>query len=175
MAGDLASDWETFGGTAIQHTHLGTARNIAIAGNARIAMTYDQKVRTYANGLSEFRTRGEDVINLLKEEGRRIKREVLRERGSATTFAPRNADVKRKPMDKWKGQDKGHKGKGHKGKGKNKFRGKQNWKQNSDRNHNNEWGNRPSNEWNNNKPSSRNADGGPTSAPTENQENQATD
>ena len=175
LAGDLASAWETFGGISMQLTHLGTGLNLAIAENATIAMTYDAKVRTYANELSKFRTSEKAIINILKDGGRRIKREGLRERGSAPTFAPRNADVKRKSMDKWKGKDKGHKGKGPKGKGENKSRGKQNWPQNSDWNHNNDWANRPSNDWNNNKPSSSNDDGGQTSAPTENQENQAND
>ena len=124
LAGDLASAWETFGGVAMQLTHLGTSPNLAIAENATIAITYDAKVRTYANELSKFRTREKETTNLLKEEGRRVKRIVLRECGSTATFSPRNADVKRKIKDKWKGQDKGHKGKGRKGKGRNKFRGK---------------------------------------------------
>ena len=159
----------------MQLTHLGTGPNLAITENATIAMTYDAKVRTYADELSKFRTREKDITNLLKEEGRRIKREVLRDCGPAATFPPRNADVKRKPRDKWKGHDKGHKGNGHKGKGKNKFRGKQNWQQNSDWDQNNDWDTRPSNDRNNSKPPNSNADGGQNSAPTENQENQATD
>ena len=173
LAGDLASAWGTLGGVAMQLTHLGAVLNLAIAENATIAMAYDSKVRTYADELSKFRTREKDIINPLKE-GRRIKREVLRECGPATTFAPRNAEVKRKSRDKWKGQDKGHKGEGHKGKEKNRFRGIQNWQQNSDWDHNNDWINRPTDDRNNNKPSSSNADGAQTSAPTENQESQTT-
>ena len=69
LAGDLASDWGTFGGVAAQLTHLGTVLNLAITENATIATTYDAKVRTYANELSKFRTREKETINLLKEEG----------------------------------------------------------------------------------------------------------
>ena len=57
LAGDLASAWKTFGGIAMQLTHMGTVLNLAIAENATIAMAYDAKVRTYANELSEFRSR----------------------------------------------------------------------------------------------------------------------
>ena len=62
MAGDIASAWETFGWIAMQLTHLIAALNLEITENATIAMTCDQKIRTYANELSIFRTRGEDIM-----------------------------------------------------------------------------------------------------------------
>ena len=110
----------------MQLTRLGTPLNMAITENATIAMTYDMKVRTYANELSKFRTRVRDITNFLKEADRRIKRDVLRECGATATFAPRNADVKRKNKDKqndWKCNGKGRKCKGRKVQGENKFRG----------------------------------------------------
>ena len=57
MAGDLSSALGTSCGIAMQLTHLGTSLNLAIAKNATIAMTYGQKVRTYANELSKLRAR----------------------------------------------------------------------------------------------------------------------
>ena len=126
LSGDLDAAWGTFGGISMQLTHLGTGLNSEITENATIAMTYDAEIRTYSDELSKFRTREKEITNLLKEEGRSVKREGIRERGAATTFAPRNADLKRKKdkQNAWKGQDKGRKGKGRTGKGKNKFRGK---------------------------------------------------
>ena len=173
LAGGLASAWEIFGEIAMRPTHLGTVLNFPITENAPIAMTYDAKVRACANELSKLRTREKEITNLLKEEDRRIKREVRRECGPTKTFEPRNADLKRKNKDKWEGHDKGHQGKGHKGKGKHKFRGGNNWRQNSDWSQNNDWGNRPSHDWND-KPPNSNADGGQTSSPAANQENQTT-
>ena len=118
LAGDLASAWNTFGGIAMQLTHLGTVLNLAITENATIAMTYDNKIRTYANELSKFRSREEDIINLLKEEDQRIKRETIKECGSTNTFAPGGGPPKR---DLRKRQDKG--GKGNKGGGKGNGKG----------------------------------------------------
>ena len=66
-------------------------------------MAYDQKIRTYASELSKSRTPEADIVNL-QEEGWRIKREVIREFGSKTTFADRNAALKRKKgQNDWKG------------------------------------------------------------------------
>lgn len=59
-------------------------------------MTYDKKVRTYANELTKSHTRGNDITILLKEEDRRIVIDVLRECGSTTTFAQRTTEFKRK-------------------------------------------------------------------------------
>ena len=96
MAGDLASDWETFGGISTERAQLGTALNPAVSENAKISTTYDQKVRTYAYELPTFQTREKGFINLRTVEGRRIKRECVRECGSTTTLAPRNAGLGRK-------------------------------------------------------------------------------
>ena len=125
MDGDLASAWETFGGVAMQPTHLGAVLNLPIPENATIEMTYGQKIRTYADELSKFRTRKKDIIYLLKEEDRRIKSEVIRECGPTATFAHRNSDVKRKKdkQNDWKCNGKGRKCKGRKVQGENKFRG----------------------------------------------------
>ena len=77
LDGDLASDWETFGGISMQHTHMCPALNLAITENATIAMAYDQEIRTSANELYKFRTRVcvcvcvWGGICLLKEEGQR--------------------------------------------------------------------------------------------------------
>ena len=105
LSRDLASAWKTIGGIAMQLTHLGTVLNLGITENATIAMTYDAKIRAYANELSKFRTREKEIINLLKAEGRRIKREVIREFGATTTFGPRNANLKRNKDKRngWKG------------------------------------------------------------------------
>ena len=92
-------------------THMGTVLNLGITENATIAMTYDAKVRTYANELPKFITREKETTNLLKEEDQRIKREVLRECGSTTTSVPRNADVRRKSRTNGKGRAKATKAK----------------------------------------------------------------
>ena len=109
LSGDLVSAWKTFGGIALQFTHLGTVLNMAVTENATIAQLYDAKVRTYANELSKFRERDTDIIKLLQEEDQRIKREVLRECGITQTFA----------LPTWK-ENKGGKRKKEKGKGKGK-------------------------------------------------------
>lgn len=113
LAGDLAQAWQTFGGLSAQLTHLGTVMNLAIAENATIAQTYDRMIRQHANELSKFRGREKDIIKLLYAEDQRIKRDTIRERGGATTFAPRTKGPKGKGKDK----DKDPKGKG-KGNGK---------------------------------------------------------
>ena len=84
--------FETIGGIDMQLTRLGAVLNLDIAENATIATTYDRKIRTYANELSKFREREEDIVSLLNEGDRPITREVIRECGPETTFAPRNAD-----------------------------------------------------------------------------------
>ena len=96
MEGDQASAWETSGCVDMQLTHIGAVLNLYITENDTMAMTYDQKIRTYASELSKFPAREEDIVNLPMEASRRIKREVLRECGSTTAFAPRNADLGRK-------------------------------------------------------------------------------
>ena len=117
-------------------------------------MAYDAKIRTYANEMPRYRTRGKEITSLIKEEGRLIKGQVLLERGASKTFARRNADFKRN-KDKRngrKGQDKGRKGKGRKGDGENKFRGTVNGDRIPTGGQNNDWGSRPTNDWGDNKP-----------------------
>ena len=120
MAGDLCGAWDTFGGLAAQLTHLGTVMNLAITENATIAQTYDKKVRTYAHELSKFRQREKDIIDLLKNEDQRIKRDTLRDCGTTQTFVKKDQNQKggkdkpprkdRKRGDKGKKGDKGGKG-----------------------------------------------------------------
>ena len=155
LAGDLTSAWKTFGGLSAQLTHLGAVLNIATLENATIAMAHDSKIWTYANELSKFRERDNDIITLLTSEYQRIKRENLRDCGCAQTFA-------RAPTTERKGQankqeqkgTKRDKGKQVKGKGNGaKSRKNDKWKPQNN-NWNNSWtyGKRndwpqPSNEW----------------------------
>ena len=147
LAGDLASAWKTFGGIAMQLTHLGTVLNLAVTENATIAMIYDNKIRTYANELSKFRSREKDIINLLKEEDQRIKRETIKECGPTNTFVQKGGPSRRDPR---KRQDKGGKGNKGGGKGNGKSNGrpprKRGWF-NSDW-HGDNWNQRPSNDGN---------------------------
>ena len=133
----------------MQLTHQGTVLNLAIAENATIAMTYDAKIRTYAHELSKFRSRGKEIINLLKEDDQRIKRETVRECGTTSTFVPRDGHLRKDPRGNRR-QDKG--GKGNKGGGKGNGKGNRRqrrggWQPTSDRNNDN-WNRRPSNDGN---------------------------
>ena len=60
--------------------------DLSITENATKAQIYDSKIRTYANELSKFRQRGEDIIDLLMSEDQRIKRDTLRDCGDAQSF-----------------------------------------------------------------------------------------
>ena len=137
LAGDLTSAWKTFGGLAAQLTHLGTVLNIATLENATIAMTYDTKVRFYANELSKTREKDKEIVALLMGEDQRLKREALRDCGFTQTFAHVPGNENKRSNDKGKNRDKRQtKGKRQKGKGKRSKSRK------------NE-GKRPSNDWSN--------------------------
>ena len=96
LPGAISSAWGTCGGLADQTAHLGAVINIAVLENATIAMTYDTKIRTYASELSKFREREKEIISLLSDDGRSIKREPLRGCGITQTFA-RNPTKEMKP------------------------------------------------------------------------------
>ena len=76
MDGDMASTWGPFGGISTQLTQLGPALNLAIIGKVTIAMTYGEKVRARALGLSKFRTRENETIGLLKEDAQAHKTRI---------------------------------------------------------------------------------------------------
>ena len=145
LAGDLASAWKTFGGIAMQLTHLGTVLNLAVTENATIAMIYDNKIRTYANEVPKSRSREKEIINLLKEEGQRIKRETVKECGPKVTFGQKGGPPRRDTRGRKDKVGKGNKG-GGKGNGKANGRpprrkGWHNPEWNSDN-----WNQRPSND-----------------------------
>ena len=120
LAGDLASARQTFGGISAQFTRLGAVLNIATIENATIATTYDTKIRTYAGELSEFRGRESEIIALLTNEDRRIKRGTPRGCGFARSFTRVPNRDRRRTYDKEdQKQTKRDKGK-RKGKGKGK-------------------------------------------------------
>ena len=122
LSGDLVSAWKTFGGIALQFTHLGNALQKAMAENATIAQLYDARVRTYADELSKFREREADIVNLLQGEGQRSKRDVLRECGIAQTFAVSTWKPNKGPCRRQKDKGKGKGGKNKKPRGKGKYR-----------------------------------------------------
>ena len=146
LVGDLTSAWKTFGGIAAQLTHMGTVLSIATLENATIAITYDTKVRHRTHELSQLRERDSEIIALLTNEGRRLKRESLRDFGFAQTFAhiptqERKGNPGEKPARKGNNR-KGNPNKHTKGKGNKNRKGR---KQNG---WNNQW---PSNDWRNGK------------------------
>ena len=86
IAGDLCSAWDTFGGLAAQSTHFGTVLNLAVAENASLAQTYDNKLRAYADELSKFLQKEREITKLLSEEDQRPEREVLRDCNAKEPF-----------------------------------------------------------------------------------------
>ena len=148
LAGDLASAWKTFGGLAAQLSHLGTVLNIATLENATIAMTYDMKVRHYANELSKMREKDSEIIALLLNEDQRLKREALRDCGFTQTFAHiPGKDTKRSQEKGVTKNTKRSKGKQQRGKGKgSKSRKNDGWKtRNNDWSHS--WTQGKRNDW----------------------------
>ena len=117
LSGDFASASKTFGGIGLQFAHLGDVLRMSIAENAPISQLYGASSRAYADELSKFREREADIIKLLQEADRRIKRDVLQECGAAQTFARPTW----KPNKGHKGKEK-RKGKGQKGRGEQKGR-----------------------------------------------------
>ena len=86
MGGYLCGAWGTVGGLAGRRSHLATAANPAIAGNATVERVYDTEVRAYAKELSKFRQREKEIAELLTNAGIRIKRDAIRGCGGARAF-----------------------------------------------------------------------------------------
>ena len=123
---------------------------MAVTENATIAQIYDAKLRTYANELSKFRQKENDIIKLLSDENQRIKREVLRDCNATIPFVKKkqfhpnkngkcgktNSDkTNRGPKGNRKGQKQGSKG----------DRRKKPWKGGWDDWNRNDWG--KNNDW----------------------------
>ena len=89
LAGDIWSAWDTFGCLAAQVAHFGTVLNLDVDENATTTQTCDNILRDHAGELSKFRQKEHEITKLLIEEGRWIKREVLRDFNAATEFAPK--------------------------------------------------------------------------------------
>ena len=89
LAGDLRSEWDTFGGLAAQLARFGTSMNLTVDGADTIEQTYDTRLRACADELSKFRQKKRGITKLLSEGDRRIKREVIRDCNISITFAPR--------------------------------------------------------------------------------------
>ena len=96
LTGDLCGAWDTFGGLSAQLAHQGAVMNLAITENATIAQTYDNKIKTYAQELSNFCQLEKKITELLTHEDQRIKRDTLRDCGAAQAFGRPHKDGGRK-------------------------------------------------------------------------------
>ena len=69
---------------------------MAVAENATIAQTYDDKLRAYADEISKFRHKDNEITKLLNEEDRRIQREALRDCDAEIPFVPKRHPLRTK-------------------------------------------------------------------------------